>query len=210
VAVEILLIGGTVAWAVSRPVPQPVNQVVLSFAAPAVEQPEKAEPEPPRPQPIVRSQPLPKPSTKPVPKMPAPVEQQPVVEPVPTAVQQVTAATPLTAPVSPPRTQPAPPPPPPKIPEIDPTPAYNAKLAAAAQAAFSMPSVAINLGFKGRAQVQFNLRDAIVSRIELAKSSGLAAVDRAALQAVQSAKYPPPPASLREKDMAFSIWVEAY
>jgi protein TonB len=203
-----LLIGGALAWAVSRPLPLPEHQVVLSFAAPAVEQPDKAEPEPPKPQPVVRNQPLPKPSIKPTPRMPAPVEQPQVSEPEPVPVQQTTAPLPFSAPISPPRTQPAPPPL--KVPEVDPTPAYNAKLAAAAQAAFSMPSVAINLGFKGRAQVQFNLRDAVVSRIQLAKSSGLGAVDRAALNAVQSAKYPLPPAPLQGKDIAFSIWVEAY
>jgi protein TonB len=89
-------------------------------------------------------------------------------------------------------------------------PGYHAQLASAAQAAFVLPSVAIDLNFRGKARISFLLRDGVASAVTVVQSSGLGAVDRAAVKAVQTAKFPTPPSSLSLKDTVYLIWVEAY
>lgn len=92
----------------------------------------------------------------------------------------------------------------------DPTLAYNVKLAAAVQAAFDVPGSAKALSFKGRARMEFSLHDGKVSAIRVLQSSGLSAVDRAAIKAVESASYPAPPAALQNKEGVYQIWVACY
>jgi periplasmic protein TonB len=91
--------------------------------------------------------------------------------------------------------------------DVDALAAYNAKLAAAVQAAFEMPLAAQELAFKGRTRVEFVLRDGHVSSPRVVQPSGLGAADRAAIKAVQSATYPPPPESLKGKEGLYQIWV---
>jgi periplasmic protein TonB len=87
---------------------------------------------------------------------------------------------------------------------------YNAKLTAAVQAAFEVPLAASSLGFKGRARVEFNLQDAQVLAPRIVQTSGLGAVDRAAIKAVLAAKYPQPPSSLQGKNGLYQIWVACF
>lgn len=95
-------------------------------------------------------------------------------------------------------------------PTVDPAPAFNAKLAAAVQAAFELPAAASALNFKGRARIEFSLREGVATAIRVVTSSGLGAVDRAAIKAVQSAVYPPPPAALQTRESPYQIWVACY
>jgi protein TonB len=95
-------------------------------------------------------------------------------------------------------------------PTIDPALAYNVKLAAAVQAAFEVPGSAKALSFKGKARVEFNLHDGLASAIRVVQSSGLGAVDRAAVKAVEMAKFPLPPAELKSKEGIYQIWVACF
>lgn len=110
------------------------------------------------------------------------------------------AAVKSSPPLPPPVAQPA-------VPVLDPTIAYNAKLAAAVQAAFEVPATAAALNFKGRTRVEFNLLDGVVSAIRVVQASGLGATDRAAIKAVQTASFPPPPQALQGKSGTYQIWV---
>jgi periplasmic protein TonB len=95
-------------------------------------------------------------------------------------------------------------------PVVDPAIAYNVKLAAAVQAAFEIPAAVSALGFKGRTQVEFVLRDGRVSAIKVLQGSGLGAADRAAIKAVQAAVYPSPPAALQGHEGRYQIWVVCF
>jgi protein TonB len=85
--------------------------------------------------------------------------------------------------------------------------AYNAKLTAAVQAAFRVPGTAADIGFKGRVRIEFTLRSGVVMNVRVDVPSGLGAVDRAAVRAVQTANYPLPPQVLLGKDGTYQIWV---
>ena len=93
---------------------------------------------------------------------------------------------------------------------VDQATAFNAKLAAAVQAAFELPAAASALNFKGRARIEFSLREGVATAIRVVASSGLGAVDRAAVKAVQSAVYPPPPDTLQSRESPYQIWVACY
>ena len=96
------------------------------------------------------------------------------------------------------------------LPTVDLAPAYNAKLAAAVQAAFELPAAASALNFKGRARIEFALHDGLASAIRVIVSSGLGAVDRAAVKAVQAGVFPSPPAALQAKEGGYQIWVACF
>jgi protein TonB len=93
---------------------------------------------------------------------------------------------------------------------VDPALAYNIKLAAAVQAAFEVPGSAKALGFKGKARIEFSMRNGVASTIRVIQSSGLAAVDRAAVAAVQVASFPHPPSALQNKEGFYQIWVACF
>jgi TonB family protein len=87
---------------------------------------------------------------------------------------------------------------------------YNARLKAAVQSVFQVPAAAQALNFKGRAQVEFTIKNGVVSDIHLVKGSGFGMVDRAAIKAVESAPYPLPPQELQGHGGRYQIWVECY
>ncbi len=176
---------------IKTPVPDPVTITLLNEEKPPVKSPEKP-PEPkllPKPKLIplrARQQPVPPPQLTPQPV--APVQ-------VPTAF-----------------TQPAPPPPA-HAPAPDNSKArasdlYAAKVHAAVQAAHYYPPAAAALRYTGRVRIEFHLRDTIPGESRLVVSSGIGIIDRAALNAVQSAHYPPPPPELRGDDLIYQVWVE--
>jgi periplasmic protein TonB len=133
-----------------------------------------------------------------------------VQAPAPVAVASAAVIAPLVAQVvvsSPPVAPSAAPTP--AIVSLDPglLAAYNQKLTAAVQAAFHAPSVASDMGFKGRVRIEFTLRDGVVTNVRVDVPSGLTAVDRAAVHAVQVANYPIPPQALIGKNGTYQIWV---
>ena len=179
---------------------KPIQFERLEQAAPAPEKPR--EPEKIKPPVLPPVKPLLKAVTPTPPApVPTPVVAAAIAPPLSSAPSPIAAAAPAAAapavPVAPPVTANV----------VDPALAYNAKLTAAAQAAFEVPGAVTALAFKGRARVEFNLRDAVASSIHIVQSSGLGAMDRAALKAVQNAAFPQPPASLQGKEMRYQIWV---
>ena len=109
-------------------------------------------------------------------------------------------------------TEPVPPPAPlPQAVKTDnakPSAEYAAKVHAAVQAAHYYPPAAAALHYSGRVRVEFHLRDKIPSESRILVASGLGIIDRAALQAVQNAQYPTPPAELVGIDLIYQVWVE--
>ena len=205
IAIEMTFVLAVLAWLAMRPtqVPDKTVPITIEVAAPAITE------EPPKPPEPAKAKPLP-PLPKPVARAVTPPLPAPQVVPVPTPLPVTQAPSPVqaaAAPPNPPAQAPAPAPQPAQPPSVDPAPAYNAKIAAAAQAALEVPGSVTALNFKGRARVGFKLRDGVVSGIVIIQSSGLGAMDRAAIKAVQTANYPAPPAALQGKDIAYEIWV---
>ena len=157
----------------------------------------KPVPLPPQPKPKVTPihQAKPHPS-KPTPPVPAPAPPVPLAQaPSPTA---------FSVPVTPP----APPQPPPVVTSrVDLHAEYADRVRAAVQAAVYYPAAAVAMHFSGRVQVAFQLHDGIPGETRIMTSSGLGIIDRAALQAVQTARYPAPPDDLRGHDLSYQVWV---
>jgi TonB family protein len=152
--------------------------------------------------------------------VPAPLAKTPMVVLVPRAVPPITlrgrawaartasAATPVVARPAP---QPAPATQAVSMPRPGPDPAalagLNAAIDQAVRAAAVMPAAARRQHREGRAQVAFMYVDGTVSAVALLRSSQSMVLDAAALHAVQGAKYPLPPASLRGHKLSLSLWV---
>ena len=200
-SLESVAIAAVVAWAVAHPAPPHLMPLAISIeSAPT---PTPAPPPPPvpakaTPTPVkIKSAPsLPTlPTPAPLPVVAAPSESAALPAPV-TPVNAVAQAP----------TPPAPPPPA-AIPS-GPSAEYIAKVRAAVQAAFVYPAAARAAEFKGRTRVAFRLLDAKASGARVLVGSGLGLVDNAALQAVQKASYPAPPADQRNAELNFEVWVE--
>ncbi len=199
--IELALVGVAVGWVIMRPHEEIVQ--VMPLVMSMLDAPKEAQPPPPKPTKVPEIQPKVKAV---VPILPAVPEVRPPEEPAPPVVAKPTAFSapaplpqaPAAAPVNPP------------APVVDPALAYNVKLAAAVQAAFVVPGPAAALGFKGRARVEFHLRDGVVSNAKIVQASGLGAVDRAALKAVEMASFPAPPPPLVGKEGVYQIWVACY
>lgn len=205
--IELGLVGAVMVWVLLHP-PQELEQVIPLVMS-MLEEPKVENPLPPKPPEV-------KPPPVPLKAAPAPAKPQAVVTPEVRAVPEVTPpvvaqATAFSTPVA--ASAPALPPPAPvspPAPAVDVALAYNLKLAAAVQAAFVVPGPASALGFKGRARIEFHLRDGVASNAKIIQSSGLGAVDRAALKAVEAAAYPSPPPALAGKDGFYQIWVACF
>jgi len=143
-------------------------------------------------QPLKPPAPKPKPQPKPqaIPEEPKPV------------LPQVTEAQANTF------TEPAPPPPEAVTGKAEPSAEYAAKVHAAVQAAHYYPPAASSLRYSGKVRVEFHLRDTTPSELRLLIVSGIGMIDRAALQAVQTAHYPEPPPEIQGTDHVYQVWVE--
>jgi periplasmic protein TonB len=152
---------------------------------------------PPEPKPERPVPPRPKQPAPPPPKQEPPPPQQP---PTPQAAQPTAF------------TEPAPPPPSPapaaSAANAKPSDIYAAGVHAAVQAAHYYPPAAEALRYAGRVRVEFHLRDGVPGAARLLSASGIGLIDRAALQAVESARYPETPPELRGSDLVFQVWIE--
>jgi periplasmic protein TonB len=187
----LLLVGATVVLASATQVKPAISEPVTITLVSEEEPPPPPKPKPPPPK--AKLQPAPPVLSLP-PPMPTPVAPVPVVE-MPTA---------FTEPVKPP----PPPPPPPVSGRPDQGLEYAAKVRAAVQAAVFYPPAAAALRFSGRVRVEFHLQDGIPGEAHVLFGSGMGIIDRAALQSVQGAHYPEPPADLRGADRVYQVWVE--
>jgi len=208
-SIEAIGLAGLFAWWALHPSPPPLNRLPLVIEAPLAPTEEQPKPpEPPTPAPVVPSPPMPRATPR---QTPAPTVVQ---EPQPTPVSEPVLAPSLPpAPVAAALPTASPPPAPPAPPAAPAVPAgppadYVAKVRAAVQAAFVYPPAAAAMGFHGRARVGFTLHGLAPQGAHVLVSSGMAMVDRAALQSVQSAVYPPPPPELKGSDLSFEVWVE--
>jgi protein TonB len=201
---ETLLIVSVMIWAGRHitPTVQEVTPLTIELAEEKLIEKKPVPVEPPKPQRTSKIQA----NTIPPTPSAAPQKIQTVSNDAPTFTTTKSEPTATTAP-SPPAPAVAAPAPPSSP---DPALAYNAKLAAAVQAAFEVPGSAKALSFKGRTRMEFNLNDGRVSAIRVIQSSGLSAVDRAAIKAVEMASYPLPPATLQNKEGLYQIWVACY
>ena len=193
------------AWLLAEAAPvkpavsEPVPLTLLSEAPPEPEQ--KPLPKPPEP---------PKPTPKPTPVKPkaAPAKPQPPAPPQP-APQAEPAHTDTPTAFTEPAQAAAPPPPAPNVSgKSDRNAEYAAKVRAAVQAAVVYPPAAASLHFAGRVRVEFHLRDSVAGQARVLIASGIGMIDRAALQSVQNARYPEPPADLQGRDLTYQVWVD--
>jgi protein TonB len=208
ILVELALAAGAVwmlagAALAKPPLSEPVPLTLVS------ETPPEPTPEP-KPQPKQPPQPQPKPQPQVRPKVvpPKPQMQQPTPpQPTPPAepLRQTDAPTAFTEPVH----AAAPPPPAPNVSgKTDRNAEYAAKVRAAVQAAVVYPPAAASLHFAGRVRVEFHLRDSVAGQARVLIASGIGMIDRAALQSVQNAHYPEPPADLHGSDLVYQVWVD--
>ena|SRR5450830_329496 len=211
---EAAAVAGLLVWLNLHPAEPPLRVLPLQIEAAPAPTPQ-APPTPPTPP--VSKPPPPVPTPQPVQRAPRPaVAPAPAPAPVPApplpvgsapsevaATPPVQAATPVAAPAPP-----APPPPPPPAGPVGPSPEYIAKVRAAVQAAFIYPPAAVAADFHGRTRVAFTLRGTTPANARVLVGSGMGLVDRAALQSVQSASYPPPPPDMKMAEAQFEVWVE--
>ena len=156
---------------------------------------------------VVDTTDAPKEEPKPVPK---PVERN-----VPVKTAQRIAAAPVPEPPPPapvPSDSPiseAPPPPPVRAIDAvaDREAEFAARLKAAIQAAVTYPPAARNMGFRGKARVEFVFRDGGTRHMRVIQGSGIGMIDNAALAAVANAIYPAAPDSLKGRDMPYQVTV---
>lgn len=87
---------------------------------------------------------------------------------------------------------------------------FAATVRSAVQTAVQYPIAAAAQGLRGRTQVSFVYADGRISDVQLVISSGSALLDRAALEAVQRARYPAPPHALAGQTLPFLVWVQFY
>lgn len=207
ILLEIVLLAGLIGiFAQSQPTPPKLSppvalKIVDAVAPPTPITPPKPIPPQPKPKPVPKPAITPK-RTKPVPPVPAQVavtKTEPLTQtPKPTA---------FTEPVATPALSPPPDPAPAAPSKADIHAEYRDKVRAAVQAAVYYPPIAAAMHYSGRVRVEFRLIDGTPSDTRIVTSSNIGLLDRAALQAVQSAHYPAPPEDLRGKDQLFQIWI---
>ena len=128
--------------------------------------------------------------------------------PLPTVAEmQTDSPNGMSNPAPPAQATPAPPPPP-SHGKVDPNAEYAGKVHAAVQAAYFYPPAAAAMHFSGRVRVEFILRDGHVAEVRVLQGCGIGLFDNAAVQAVQNAHYPEPPAALRSQDLNYQLWIE--
>lgn len=187
VVLEILIIAavaGILIWQEMHPIPPPppVQKALVTI--------------PPNPPP-----PPPPPPKVPQPKIPPPPDQQPLHE-VP----------PIPSPIPLPNAVPPPPPEPPLVPQQTPPvdlakvrDDFYSQLHAAIDAAKVYPREALLSGSTGTVTVSFDFFNGEASNIRIVRSSGSRQLDRAAMDAVARAHYPPAPPELAGQKMQLSI-----
>ena len=228
-SLEALALAALLTWVALHPAKPALHMLPLEIEAPApapqpvaAPPPEPAPPQPAPPQPAPPP-PIPTPPTPPTPPAPQPVHPHPppprprapapppapAQQAAPAPVEQPAPATPAES--AAPEPAPAPPPPAPapaSAGPAGPSPEYVAKVRAAVQAAFVYPPAAAALGIPRRTRVAFTLHGVTPANARVLVASGMGLMDRAALQSVQSATYPPPPPEMQGASADFEVWVQ--
>lgn len=84
---------------------------------------------------------------------------------------------------------------------------FEQQVHTAIQSALVYPYAAKMAHIAGRVQVSFTYCAGKISEIKILQASPYAMLNTAAIQAVQSAAYPTPPANLGDRVLQFEIWV---
>ncbi|WP_308388742.1 TonB family protein [Acidithiobacillus sp. AMEEHan] len=207
--IEIALVAGLI-WVSNQKSPPPPpkpKRIAIHMV-----QPPKPKPLPPPPKPVVHPKPVPKPLPKPIPRpVPRPVPH-PVVHHAPTPKPLVAKAPLPTAPVVPPAPPVTPPPPPPPAPSPALAQAavarYAALVRAQVQSQARVPEAVRLMHLSGKAVISFELLPSgSLVWAKLAQSSGVGAIDRAALAAVKAGVYPPFTKDMPKKATIFDVEV---
>ena len=163
-----------------------------STAIEMVQAPPEPPPQPPVPQKIEQ------PTLKPMP-----------IHPIPRLRLVVDRNLPIPAPQTAlPNPQPPPPPPSPPQASTEAVDRFAAEVRAAIQAAIVYPPAARMMKQQGRTKVAFRLVQGHAEDPSVVQSSGIPAIDTAAIAAVRDAAYPAAPAELAGKPLAFAVFVE--
>ncbi|MHB1333190.1 MAG: energy transducer TonB [Sulfuriferula sp.] len=202
-----LLVVSQQAFHLESPLPKPpALPMRISLAAPPVLVPvpppvlpqPPVEPEPAPPKPTPKPKPIPKPTpakpiAKPVPAKPVPAPAQiaaPVAVPDPAPP---TPPAPLT-PVTPPAPKPAPAPPPAPVSNPGHEASYVQQIRRQIEQHKVYPALARKLDMSGTVEVSYVVnRQGKLIDVEIAATSGSEILDKAALQAVRAAIFPPMP-----------------
>ncbi len=185
---EFLLLA--VIWSVER---QPARQPDVDTAAiEMVQAPQEPLPRPPVPQKIEL------PTLKPVPIRSIPRMRMAMDRPTTVPAPQMAA----------PVTQTPPSPPPPASASAEAIDRFDAQVRAAIQAAIIYPPTARMMKQQGRTKVAFRLVQGHAENPHILQSSGIPAIDAAAIAAVRDAAYPAPAAELTSKALEFAVFVE--
>jgi protein TonB len=84
----------------------------------------------------------------------------------------------------------------------------EARIREAVQAAVQYPAAARLMSLRGRARVRLDYQDGAVDGVGLAQSAGNDLLDRAAIRAVQEARYPKPPSEIAGHLLRLVVWVD--
>ena len=205
--IEALMIGGLIYSHLSQPVtvkPKP-KIMAIHMIKPA---PPKPKPVPPPPKPVVHPKPIPKPV--PLPPLPRPIPRPVVHHPLPPKPLLAKTSAPQAPVYTPPVTPPAPPPPP------APSPAarqsaidnYAAMLRTRVQANARVPDSVRMMHVGGTAVISFRLTPSgHLLSAQVAKSSGIGAINRAALKTVENTSFPPFIKKMPKHPMTFDVLV---
>jgi protein TonB len=205
--------------------PQPVMLSFPVLPTPQVQPspPQPVTPPPPAPQPPKETappKPIPPKPVEPKPAPPKPVEHKVIphkaIKPPPEK-HRVEHPLPVVhhdappQPVAPPVPTPPPPAPvaspPPSVVTTGVTASFETKVRDAVQSALRFPAAARMMHLSGRTKVGFSYRDGQVSDAHVVTSSGSDVLDRAAIDAVYSARYPMPEDAQKHHVLTFDIWV---
>ena len=197
VAVAVTLLAGALSH---RPAPEPVAITLADDPPPEKKEEPKPEPPLPVPQPRLKTPVKPaehKPQPAPEAEAPPPAQAPSPVAAIPNAFSE-------------PVPLPPPPPAPPATGHPDLQATYDAKVKGAVNAWHNAhyPPAASTMHFAGKTQVEFHLRDGVVSGVRVLATCGVGLFDQSSLAAVQGASYPEAPAELHGHDNLYQIWVE--
>ncbi len=187
----VLGLAALVVPAVKTPEPEPLMLSFDDTPPPKTEAPKPIKPV------VVKTPPVPT-------VQPRVVTPQPEVPPTPALKTETTTVAAESVYVQP---APPPPPPPPASGPSDKELEFAARVKAAIQAAVVYPMAAKQMGYRGKAMVEFIYRDGGVMQTHVVQSSGMVMIDNAALAAVSAARFPTPPDSLKGKDVPYRVTV---
>ncbi len=191
-----------------KTVPQPPkpHPIAVHLVQPAPPKPKpKPVPPQPKPKPVIQHHPLPRPVPRPIPR---PVIHHVQPRPVPLLAKTPAPSAPVMQAPKPVVAPPPPPPPPAPSPAVQQAAVqrYAALVRSQVQAQTRVPESVRLMGASGTAVVRFELQPSgQLVWAHLERSSGVGAINRAALAAVKAGDYPPFSKNMPRKPTRFDV-----